>query len=52
MIESDNILVLKAFKRDRRNEEIALHGKPITRSVVFKNHKTYTRKSKHKGLMW
>lgn len=40
---------LKAFKAARREEEIALHGKPLKQSSVSVNKKKYTRKQKHKN---
>ncbi len=42
--------ILKAMRRDRRDEEIAMHGKIISfRHTVARSKKLYTRKSKHKS---
>ena len=42
--------ILKAMRRDRRAEEIALHGKLVSfRHTIARSKKQYTRKSKHKS---
>ena len=41
---------LKAQRRASREEEIALHGRPITRRAVHKSKKTYDRKREKAGL--
>lgn len=41
--------ILKAARRQSRNEEIAAHGHPVSYSRVERSKKTYTRKIKHKG---
>lgn len=43
------IAALKAAGKARREEEIALYGKPICHTNVYKNKKKYTRKDKHKN---
>ena len=40
---------LKAARKQSREMEIALYGKPICHTNVYKNKKKYTRKSKHKN---
>lgn len=35
---------LKVAKRNSRNEEIALHGKPINYKLIVKSKKVYNRK--------
>lgn len=43
--------IIKRVSCERRNEEIALHGKQICfRPIKTKSKKTYTRKEKHKTL--
>ena len=37
---------LKIAKRNSRNEEIALHGKPINYKQIVKSKKVYNRKNK------
>lgn len=37
---------LKIAKRNSRNEEIALHGKPINYSRIVKSKKVYNRKKR------
>jgi len=49
MVNHDMILALKQFKKNRREQEIALYGHSINRPVVFKNKKKYSRKKKHKS---
>lgn len=46
---NDIILALKAARKQSRDAEIALYGKPICFSNVYKNKKKYTRKAKHKN---
>ena len=42
--------ILKAMRRDRREEEIAMHGKLVSlRHTIARTKKQYTRKSKHKS---
>jgi hypothetical protein len=41
--------VLKAARKQSREMEIALYGKPICHTNVYKNKKKYTRKDKHKN---
>ena len=42
--------ILKAMRRDRREEEIAMRGKLVSfRHTVARTKKQYTRKSKHKS---
>lgn len=44
------IQILKAMRRDRREEEIAMHGKLISfRYTIARSKKKYTRKAKHKS---
>ncbi len=46
----DNILLaLKAARKQNRDAEIAIFGKPICHANVYKNKKKYTRKTKHKS---
>ena len=40
---------MKAFKRGRREEEIADHGRPISYNKTFRDKSKYTRKEKHKA---
>ena len=40
---------MKAFKRGRREEEIADHGRPISYNKTFRDKTKYTRKDKHKN---
>lgn len=49
MKQNDIILALKAARKASREEEIAMHGKPICYTRVQKNPNAYTRKIKHKG---
>lgn len=49
MNKNDAISVLKAVRRANREEEIRLHGKPLPRTVIQRNKKKYTRKTKHKA---
>ncbi len=44
-----NKAALDAFKKGRRDEEIAMYGKTINHFHVQKSKRTYTRKMKHKG---
>ena len=46
---NDLLLILKAARKESREQEIALYGKPICHANVFKNKKKYTRKNKHKN---
>lgn len=39
---------MKAFKRGRREEEIADHGRPISYNKTFRDRSKYTRKEKYK----
>ena len=39
---------MKAFKRGSREEEIEVHGKPISYNKTFRGKSKYTRKDKHK----
>jgi len=41
--------ILKAARRQSRNEEIVAHGHPVSYSRVERSKKIYTRKTKHKG---
>jgi len=41
---------MKAFKKGRREEEIADHGRPISYNKTFRDKSKYTRKEKHKNL--
>ena len=45
---NDILLVLKAARKQSRETEIAMYGKPICHCNVYKNKKKYTRKNKHK----
>lgn len=40
---------LKAARKQSREIEIVLYGKPICHTNVYKNKKKYTRKDKHKN---
>ena len=40
--------VIKAMRKQRREEELATYGKPISFVRVVKSKKVYTRKTKHK----
>ena len=40
---------MKAFKKGRREEEIADHGRPISYNKTFRDKSKYTRKDKHKN---
>ena len=46
---NDLLLILKAARKESREQEIALYGKPICHANVFENKKKYTRKNKHKN---
>ena len=48
MTKSIEIETLKAVRRNSREEEIRLYGKPICWSSIVRNRKVYSRKSKHK----
>ena len=50
MNKKDILSVLKAVRRENREEEIRVHGHPLPRVQVQCNKKIYTRKTKHKGL--
>jgi len=44
------VQILKAMRRNRREEEIAMHGKLVSfRHTIARSKKLYTRKSKHKS---
>ena len=45
---NDILLALKVARKQSRDAEIALYGKSICHSNVYKNKKKYTRKAKHK----
>lgn len=45
----DLLLILKAARKESREQEIALYGKSICHSNVYRNKKKYTRKNKHKN---
>lgn len=47
--QNDILLALKAARKQSREIEIALYGKPICHSNVYKNKKKYTRKQKHRN---
>lgn len=44
-----SIEILKRIRKENRDEEIRLHGKPIRWCHITKNKKSYTRKVKHKN---
>jgi hypothetical protein len=46
---NDILDALKAARKQSREMEIALYGKPICNSNIYKNKKKYTRKNKHKN---
>lgn len=46
---NDILDALKAARKHSREIEIALYGKPICHTNVYKNKKKYTRKNKHKN---
>ena len=46
---NDILAALKAARKASREMEIALYGKSICHSNVYKNKKKYTRKNKHKN---
>ena len=46
---NDILATLKAARKQSREMEIALYGKPICHTNVYKNKKKYTRKNKHKN---
>lgn len=41
--------ILKRVRKENREEEIRLHGKPIRWCHIVKSKKQYTRKNKHKN---
>lgn len=43
------LAALKAARKQSREMEIVLYGKPICHTNVYKNKKKYTRKDKHKN---
>ena len=47
---NDILLALKAERKQSRDAEIALYGKPICHANVYINKKKYTRRAKHKCL--
>lgn len=47
MKKDDMIKSLKQARKLAREQEIVLYGKPICHSMVEKNKKKYSRKSKH-----
>lgn len=47
---NDILLALKASRKQSREAEIALYGKPICHSNMYKNKKKYTRKAKHNKI--
>lgn len=49
MNKKDVLSVLKAVRRENREQEIRLHGHPLPRVQIQRNKKRYTRKTKHKG---
>lgn len=48
MVKSIEIEALKVARRNSREEEIRLYGKPICWSNIVRNRKAYSRKRKHK----
>ena len=44
--------VMKAVKAMNRLEEIRLHGKPVRHSHTERSKKLYTRKVKHRKLLY
>lgn len=50
MTKEETILALKALRRQNREEEIRLHGKPLPRTIIQRNPRAYTRKQKHKNM--
>jgi hypothetical protein len=48
MVKPIEIEALKAARRNSREEEIRLYGKPICWTNIVRNRKAYNRKSKHK----
>jgi len=49
MIKKQDIKsVIKAMRKQRREEELATYGKPISFVRVVKSKKLYSRKAKHK----
>ena len=44
--KSDILQALKAARKKSREDEIALYGKPICHTNVYRNKKKYTRKNK------
>jgi len=47
-INKETLAIIKAARRQSREEEIAAHGKPINHNKVEVSKKAYTRKVKHK----
>lgn len=47
-MNKDTIRIIKAMRRQRREEEIAAFGKPLKHTNVVRSKKLYTRKLKHK----
>lgn len=50
MTTNDIIEAIKRNRKTNREEEIRLHGHPISFARIVKNKKAYTRKKKHKLL--
>ena len=51
MIKNDDIeKVIAAMRKARREEEIALYGRPLRMCTVVRNKKKYSRKIKHKNF--
>lgn len=48
-MNKETINIIKAMRRARREEEIALFGKPILYNNIIKSKKIYSRKKKHKN---
>jgi len=46
---NDILAALKVARKQSREMEITLYGKPICHSNIYKNKKKYTRKNKHKN---
>ena len=44
-----NHQAIKAARKQSREEEIAVHGRPISFNHTFKDKSKYTRKEKHKN---
>ena len=51
MKKGNNILndILRAVRRENREEEIRLYGKPIRWHHIAESKKVYSRKTKHKN---